>query len=545
MNHNLDEIFRKAAELSDKAIPIHKSVLLQLLTKKPFYVKHFKGILIMTIILSAFIVILLLNPSQQVSQKIAADGHNVGVTTKIQDESKGKIQKSSDNTQQITPELNKKTESSDSKNRTQAKSIQLSYVTYPDAELNITRPFKTEKKETYSKVEFSTSKREGYDLLEPASLKTGTGGEAITGLMELELTQSELEALGILANDEKIEFSMEEMMVIHPIPFRNRLEYHYNYRAYPYYKAGYPANGDFFLVKRRYDINLNYKYNPEMDTVYEDAGYSSDDHKTITQVIDGKEITMNPLIIVYSKESRIIGMTETQWYEAREKSNIGLSNKLLPYSGWTRDSYSKSVPVSFAMNYNPIERKVYKISQDSPLLSEKDQMYEIDYTKLLPVSLVYNNTKLISKIVFWFVPTREFISLLPERYKTSLMTEVQAVESIESGSIPAEKACQAVRDASFLDICRINSGAITIEKLYPNPVYYQSTISFRLSEPRIITIDLHDVEGKYIGSLMKTKALNQGKYNMEIDTKDIRPGIYLIAVKSESAEIATIKIIKN
>jgi len=145
------------------------------------------------------------------------------------------------------------------------------------------------------------------------------------------------------------------------------------------------------------------------------------------------------------------------------------------------------------------------------------------------------------------VPTEEFISNLPDRYRFSLQSEYKTIQKIKMGELNPHDACEKIKDESLLDVCRIVSGALTIESIYPNPASdNNTTITINLSESRKIRADIHDLKGNYIGNIMNERYLSEGTHKIDIDFENkLVQGIYLVAVRSDKGEIATIKLIIN
>ncbi|MCX6352945.1 MAG: T9SS type A sorting domain-containing protein [Bacteroidetes bacterium] len=78
---------------------------------------------------------------------------------------------------------------------------------------------------------------------------------------------------------------------------------------------------------------------------------------------------------------------------------------------------------------------------------------------------------------------------------------------------------------------------VTESKLYPNPVmaYEPLSIEFYLNKEEIINISLHDISGKFIDLLMKTKG-EEGKNQFIFNTKALKPGNYILVVQNENGK---------
>jgi hypothetical protein len=76
---------------------------------------------------------------------------------------------------------------------------------------------------------------------------------------------------------------------------------------------------------------------------------------------------------------------------------------------------------------------------------------------------------------------------------------------------------------------------------YPNPFAESSFVSFRINEPSDVTLQLFDITGKLISTLINAQAFSRGKYVRKIDTKLLRlvPWVYILKLSTEKEQIAT------
>ncbi len=61
---------------------------------------------------------------------------------------------------------------------------------------------------------------------------------------------------------------------------------------------------------------------------------------------------------------------------------------------------------------------------------------------------------------------------------------------------------------------------------YPNPVSSETTFSFNLEKPETCTLEIFDLSGKKLKTLIQNKALDSGAYNLSFDLSDLGDGIY-------------------
>ncbi|MCX6295591.1 MAG: T9SS type A sorting domain-containing protein, partial [Bacteroidetes bacterium] len=72
-------------------------------------------------------------------------------------------------------------------------------------------------------------------------------------------------------------------------------------------------------------------------------------------------------------------------------------------------------------------------------------------------------------------------------------------------------------------------------QLFPNPTNQQSTLMFYLKSAEQITFSVQDVFGK---SIMKTvnENFSKGNQKININTSELKSGIYICKIQSESGE---------
>jgi hypothetical protein len=76
---------------------------------------------------------------------------------------------------------------------------------------------------------------------------------------------------------------------------------------------------------------------------------------------------------------------------------------------------------------------------------------------------------------------------------------------------------------------------------YPNPFAETSFVSFRINEPSAVTLQLFDITGKLISTIIDAQDFSMGKYVRKIDSKKLRlaPGVYILKLSTEKEQIAT------
>src|SRR3989339_2081077 len=133
--------------------------------------------------------------------------------------------------------------------------------------------------------------------------------------------------------------------------------------------------------------------------------------------------------------------------------------------------------------------------------------------KLIPVKITDNmfntndSSKLrLSETILWYVPTKEFIEALPERYRNDINNQLELLAQLEKGTITEDKACDALKGKdSYFDICRLGNEYIKNLQVYPNPITNNSfNMKFNLLKKVKLEFDLYDINGSHKTHLLST-----------------------------------------
>jgi hypothetical protein len=76
---------------------------------------------------------------------------------------------------------------------------------------------------------------------------------------------------------------------------------------------------------------------------------------------------------------------------------------------------------------------------------------------------------------------------------------------------------------------------------YPNPFTESSFISFRLKNPSEVTLQLFDITGMLVSTLINQKSYSQGKHVERIDAgkSGLKPGVYIVKLSFGEEQITT------
>ncbi|GEM_PF-6254403 len=187
---------------------------------------------------------------------------------------------------------------------------------------------------------------------------------------------------------------------------------------------------------------------------------------------------------------------------------------------------------------------------------ERDNFYKgknnIDYkslgminlNKIIPIKVdigIDDNDKENDFTLFlWYEPTEEFINLLPERYRTNLKMEVELAKDVNNIC----KNSAIVGKKAFFDVWHACSGSIENMLLYPNPSANKKfNVKFYLSESRMLSISIHNLQGETIMNLEQSISLNAGDYSREYSVPDIVAGMYIVVIQTARGEQTVQRII--
>lgn len=149
-----------------------------------------------------------------------------------------------------------------------------------------------------------------------------------------------------------------------------------------------------------------------------------------------------------------------------------------------------------------------------------------------------------SDVCLWYAPTKEFLDALPERYRVALESELSVMREVAEEHGTVEQACDRIAGRpSYLEVCRVSSGAVNAATASPNPAHGRTTVAFRLSEARRVSVTLHDLNGRYLRHLVFEEDRSAGDQRVEADLDGVSQGAYLVAVRTSQGEQAVARLI--
>lgn len=139
-------------------------------------------------------------------------------------------------------------------------------------------------------------------------------------------------------------------------------------------------------------------------------------------------------------------------------------------------------------------------------------------------------------VVYWYLPTRDLLGRLPERYSTAIEAEMKMITTARESEV---SLCGRVAgERTFLAVCQGGIGAMESPGIAPNPVRQGGEIRVKLvlTEKRSLSGSLYDMTGRYLQSLMPTTRHEKGSVDLRFVLDGVESGPYLLLVETEKGE---------
>jgi hypothetical protein len=328
----------------------------------------------------------------------------------------------------------------------------------------------------------------------------------INGIGALELTPQELAQLGIEVTSTGLRLFAEEKYNATDPRITKQL-----------YRLGYDTTQPEFI--KRYNIQID-TFSVELNTV------------------------TNPTQNRYSRIVPIAIYNQYTMSESREGSHLSYFN---------RSPLLTELITNYHGSADAMKNEVFTINSPKSISEAQQGMLHKSplASKLIPIHVRMGNQLIPgttrqrgADIYLWYYPTHEFIAALPDRYRNTLQEELEALADVEADRMKSSEACQCLPGGpTVLGICRLSSGAVTSASLFPNPAQGSTTLQFRLTQPRYVTITLNDLSGRYLRTLESGQELNMGDYPVALKLGEVQSGTYLVVVRTDRGEQAVQRLI--
>lgn len=224
------------------------------------------------------------------------------------------------------------------------------------------------------------------------------------------------------------------------------------------------------------------------------------------------------------------------------------------------DANTKMIVLS---SQEPSENMNKRININSKVLSMNIKVSDIDIpieeiqskmemfnqkmvNKLIPIEVPVKNAKgkdgkILEdfKFILWYEPTEKLMQYLPEELGNQLRSELELLEN-------NNESCADVPmtgEDKYLGVWQGCNGALENLRVFPNPTNGPIAVDLNLDEVRNLTITLHDISGRKIKTIQSSINANVGAWTSKYNISDVKPGLYLLVVRSERGEQAVQRIV--
>ena len=373
----------------------------------------------------------------------------------------------------------------------------------------------------------------------------------ITGLSVLELNPEELKNLNIEFNGNSYSYITEELFLApkrgywkkrmaksgydttftEPVLFRSKSII--AWKKYDEYDVeGSKLSSVRNPLKFTDSDEIRYKYTAQFgDKDIEYSGWDYKDYSRVAPVLWSIELHSN---MIYSPLLHFGDEQTSEYYRQLAKTENALDEM--------RDGYGRSASENLAIK----EKYTKEFVKLEAMRTELRSNYLVPVKLSSPPAEFLDNPEkdLSVDCYLWFIPNEEFLNAIPERYAAPIRKELKILSELKKNEIAYESACKGLSDQeSFFDVCRMQSESIAELNLYPNPAINETTVSFIVLRENTYTVSLHDISGKFIKNLIQPSKYNLGTKEIKVSLGNLKTGMYLVAISSESGEHAMKRLI--
>jgi hypothetical protein len=170
-------------------------------------------------------------------------------------------------------------------------------------------------------------------------------------------------------------------------------------------------------------------------------------------------------------------------------------------------------------------KELYDLRNLEPMIRIQDQRIN----NLIPVKIrdIDPNVKYNQNgLIFWYARDEKFAEKAP----ATLVAKLDKPNDVE---LTKTNNSAAVAKASV----------INEPMVYPNPSRGMTMFKFSLSEPRAVTIAIHDLLGKQVLKVSDLEPKTAGDFEKEIDLSSLDAGVYLLIMATDAGEQITQRVV--
>lgn len=111
--------------------------------------------------------------------------------------------------------------------------------------------------------------------------------------------------------------------------------------------------------------------------------------------------------------------------------------------------------------------------------------------------------------------------------------------TVPAGEMRTERMIStSISDDGKPDIPKVTS----LQANYPNPFNPTTTISFTLALPQTVTVEIFNITGQKIATVLQDQTLDAGSHNFTFDATELSSGLYIYQMRTSSGFLDTGKM---
>ncbi|MGA2297443.1 MAG: VWA domain-containing protein [FCB group bacterium] len=240
------------------------------------------------------------------------------------------------------------------------------------------------------------------------------------------------------------------------------------------------------------------------------------------------------LLDIYQRIFTMLSKNITQYFDVLGNSSgadlfmdcsNGNNEKLRPGTKITFPIYLHGVSIQESFN----NKYRLRLTFNKTLLAPINNTYNYNYNGILDIEGT-NSINLDSLPLMQI----DFMTFLGDSECTNLNLEPLTWEDNNFAPISSDNSCRVCMDVCQFDIRQITLGpAFTLYQSQPNPAGETTIIKFVLTynEP-IVTLNVRDMEGEVVATLIDGKPLDEGEHQIIFNTKSLPNGIYYYTISA-------------
>jgi cytoskeletal protein RodZ len=140
-----------------------------------------------------------------------------------------------------------------------------------------------------------------------------------------------------------------------------------------------------------------------------------------------------------------------------------------------------------------------------------------------------------SNIIVWYEPNDRIFNVLPKRISADLIKEYQDVFILH----------KPTKQCVYFEACQQKSEAFEYYNVFPNPTESNLNLEFELKNSQKLSISMYNINGQLLTTFNNQTEFSKGLNSIQLNTSDLKEGIYLLVIQTEKEEVISKRIIKK